>query len=178
MRPFGFFLLTPALTLLLAGCGAKPTPEQAEAIAMIERLGGTLKFSDDRPGRPVVEIALGGTPVADADLARLACFTELETLSLFDSAIGDEGLARLAPLVKLRTLYLGRTRVTDDGLAALAGMSKLKTLGLSDTQITDAGLAHLKTLGELRSVNLRHARTTASGLQELKQAAPQLVIHQ
>ena len=178
MRSFGIFLQTLALTLPMAGCGAKPTPEQAEAIAMIERLGGRLKFADDRPGRPVVEIALGGTPVADADLRRLACFPELETLSLFDSAIGDQGLARLALFVKLQTLYLGRTRVTDDGLTVLADMSKLKTLGLSDTQITDVGLTHLKTLGELRSVNLRRARTTVAGLQALKQAAPQLVIHQ
>lgn len=176
MRHFGSLLPAIGLMIALVGCGAKPTPEQAEAIAMIERLGGALKFADERPGRPVVEISLGGTQVADADLARLACFGELETLSLFDSAIGDEGLARLEPLTNLQTLYLGRTRSSDAGLAVLARMPKLKTLGLSDTRVTDAGLAQLQSLAGLRSVNLRHTRTTDAGWRDLKQALPELVI--
>jgi hypothetical protein len=161
----------------LVGCGARPTAEQAEAIAAIERLGGKVKFADDRTGRPVVEIALGGTAVSDAELARVACFPELETLSLFDSSIGDAGIARLKPLTNLRTLYLGRTKVTDAGLDALAGMTRLKTLGLSDTRVTDAGLLRLTHLQQLASINLRRTPTTEAGVRKLKKSLPQLVIH-
>jgi hypothetical protein len=161
----------------LAGCGARPTAEQAEAIDAIERLGGRLKFADDRPGRPVIEIALGGTAVSDADLARLACFPELETLALFDSGIGDAGVSNLKPLANLRTLYLGRTKVTDAGLGALAGMTRLKTLGLSDTRVTDAGLLRLTHLDRLASLNLRRTATTEAGLRKLKESLPRLVIH-
>ena len=163
---------------LLAGCGARPTAEQAETIAAIERLGGRVKFADDQPGRPVIEVALGGTAVSDADLARLACFPELETLSLFDSSIGDAGIAHLKPLVNLRTLYLGRTKVTDAGLDALTGMTQLKTLGLSDTRVTDAGLLRLTHLQQLASLNLRRTPTTEAGVFKLKEARPDLVVHQ
>lgn len=177
MRHYGLFLLSMSLMVGLSGCGARPTPEQAEAIAMIESLGGKWKAANDRPGRPVIEVALGGTPVRDEDLAKLACFRELETLSLFDSSIGDAGLVHLKLLENLQTLYLGRTQTTDAGLAAIIGMSKLKTLGLSDTRVTDAGLAHLKPLKNLRGLNLRRTRTTAAGVRELKQSLPQLVVH-
>lgn len=165
------------LSACSAGCGARPTPEQAEAIATIERLGGKLKFADDRPGRPVIEIALGGTAVSDADLARLTCFTELQTLSLFDSAVGDAGVAHLKPLVQLQTLYLGRTKTTDAGLDALAGMRRLKTLGLSNTRVTDAGLLRLTALNQLASVNLRRTPTTDAGVRKLKESLPRLVVH-
>jgi hypothetical protein len=161
----------------LAGCGARPTAEQAEAIAAIERLGGKVKFADDRPARPVVEIALGGTAVSDADLARLACFPDLETLALFDSGVGDAGVAHLKPLANLRTLYLGRTKVTDAGLDALAGMTRLKTLGLSDTRVTDAGLLRLTHLQQLASLNLRRTPTTEAGVRQLKESLPKLVVH-
>jgi hypothetical protein len=162
----------------LAGCGARPTAEQAAAIAAIERLGGKVKFADDRPSRPVVEIALGGTAVSDADLARLECFPELETLALFDSGIGDAGVSHLKPLANLRTLYLGRTRITDAGLDALAGMTRLKTLGLSDTRVTDAGLLRLTPLDQLASLNLRRTPTTEAGVRKLKESLPKLVVHQ
>ena len=165
------------LSACLAGCGARPTAEQAEAIAAIERLGGKLKFADDRPGRPVIEIALGGTAASDADLACLARFPELETLSLFDSSIGDAGIAELKPLANLRTLYLGRTKITDAGLDALAGMQRLKTLGLSDTRVTDAGLLRLTGLNQLASVNLRRTPTTDPGVRKLKESLPRLVVH-
>ena len=160
-----------------SGCGARPTAEQAEAIAAIEHLGGRVKYADDRPGRPVVEVALGGTAVSEADLARLACFPELETLSLFDSPIGDAGVAHLKPLANLRTLYLGRTKVADAGLDALTGMTQLKTLGLSDTRVTDAGLLRLTHLQQLASINLRRTPTTDAGVRKLKEAHANLVVH-
>jgi len=172
----------PSLLGLVLGCsqfGCAPhvTSEEAEAIAAIERLGGQVKRDDRRHGSPVVEIALGGTRVADGDLAYLARFPELETVALFDSSIGDEGLVRLKDCTELRTLYLGRTKISDEGLVHLGGLAKLKTLGLSDTQVTDAGLTPLKGLASLRSVNLHGARTTREGTRQLEESMPGLVVH-
>ncbi|HXT57455.1 MAG TPA: hypothetical protein VN699_02420 [Pirellulales bacterium] len=161
----------------LAGCGAQRTPDEAAAIAMIERLGGKIKFADDRTGRPVVEVALGGTAVSDADLEQLGCFTDLENLSLFDSGVGDAGIPHLTPLANLKTLYLGRTKITDAGLAAIGELPQLKTLGLSDTDVTDAGLLRLASLSRLVSINLRRTRTNDAGVRKLKESLPQLIVH-
>jgi hypothetical protein len=161
----------------IAGCGAQRTPDETAAIAMIERLGGKIKFADDRAGRPVVGIALGGTAVADADLERLACFAQLESLSLFDSGVGDAGVAYLKQLVNLKALYLGRTKITDAGLDSAAALVQLKTLGLSDTRVTDAGLLRLASLSRLVSINLRGARTTDVGIRKLQESLPQLIVH-
>ncbi len=169
--------LGPVLGCCQIGCGPRVDPEVAEAIAAIERLGGTVKRDDRRQGRPVVEVSLGGTRVTDGDLAYLARFPELETVALFDSKVGDEGLARLKDCTELRTLYLGRTKISDEGLAQLAGMKQLKTLGLTDTRIGDAGIAHLKALTNLKSVNLHGARATAEGIRQLEKTLPGLVVH-
>lgn len=193
-----------ALMLLSIGCRPGRTLEEAEAIALVERLGGRVKFDDARSNRPAVEVALGGTRVTDAELARLAVFTELQTLSLFDTSVGDEGLEQVASLGKLQTLYLGRTRVTDAGLKRMAtaavgqafqpdnradrqaakpdlrhdaGLDHLQTLGLSDTGVSDAGVELLTRFATLRSVNLRHTRVSAAGVARLRQARPDLVVH-
>lgn len=177
MRYDGLSLLSVWLILASAGCGVRTTPEQAEAISLVEGSGGSVKFADDRPGRPVIEVRLGGAAVIDGALARLACFPELETLALFDSQVNDARAAELKPLKSLQTLYLGRTQITDVGLEALGGMSKLQTLGLSDTRVTDSGLALLKSLKALRSVNLRNTLVTDAGVRDLKRALPELVVH-
>jgi hypothetical protein len=158
----------------LSGCGAQPSPEQAETIAAIERLGGRVKY-DDR--QTVVEVALGGTRVSDAEIERLAVFPGLQTLSLFDSAIGDDGLAKLGPCQSLDTLYLGRTRVTDTGLKHLTQFQTLKNLGLSDTRVSDQGIRQLASLANLRTINVHRTQVTVTGGNDLKAALPQLVIH-
>ncbi|HJT35523.1 MAG TPA: hypothetical protein VJ783_26080 [Pirellulales bacterium] len=193
-----------ALMLLSIGCRPGRTPEEAEAIALVERLGGRVKSDDARSSRPVVEVALGGTRITDAELARLVVFTQLQTLSLFDTAVSDEGLEHLASLVNLQTLYLGRTRITEAGLQRLAvgqafqpdipgaraerqagkpelrpdaGLGKLQTLGLSDTPISDASIDVLARFAALRSVNLRRTRVTAAGAARLRQSRPDLIVH-
>ncbi|HWB09144.1 MAG TPA: hypothetical protein VG826_07970 [Pirellulales bacterium] len=160
--------------VLLSGCGKHPTPEQADVIAAIERLGGRVKC-DDR--QTVVEVALGGTQVSDAQLEKLGVFPELKTLSLFDSAVGDDGLAKLGPCPVLETLYLGRTRVTDAGVKQFVRFPTLKNLGLSDTRVSDAGIRQLASLANLRTINVHRTQVTVTGGNDLKAALPQLVIH-
>jgi hypothetical protein len=159
---------------LLSGCGKQPSPEQSETIAAIERLGGRVKYADDRT---VVEVALGGTQVSDAQLEKLSVFPELKTLSLFDSAIGDEGLAKLGPCPALEILYVGRTRVTDAGLKQLTRFPTIKNIGLSDTRVSDAGIRQLASLANLRTINVHRTQVTVTGGNDLKAALPQLVIH-
>lgn len=158
---------------LFFGC-SRASPEQAEAIAAIKRLGGQVKF--DRQ-KAVVEVALGGTKVSGSELARMAVFPELRTLSLFDSPVGDDDLASLGDLKSLETLYLGRTRVSDAGLKHLARFAKLKSLGLSDTRVSDQGLKSLSPLTKLRTINVHRTQVTVTGGNDLKAALPQLVIH-
>jgi hypothetical protein len=180
--------LMMALTASPIGCAPARTPAELEAIALIERLGGTIKTDAAAPRQPVVAVALGGTQVADADLTRLTAFADLRTLSLFDTLVGDEGIEQLAALDHLQTLYLGRTRVTDAGLQRLAaaasggepaglGLRELQTIGLSDTSVTDASLDFFVSLARLKSVNLRHTRVTARGAARLKRSRPGLVVH-
>lgn len=171
-----FLLVSLSLAALppICGCANRPSPDEADAIATIERLGGQVKR--DSQGA-VAEVALGGTRVSAAELARLPVFKSLKTLSLFDSSIGDDDLKPLTDLPQLETLYLGRTRVGDAGLAHLANITGLKTLGLSDTSISDRGIRQLASLANLRSVNVHHTQVTVTGGNDLRAALPNLVVH-
>lgn len=158
----------------VAGCTNRIDPDQAEAIAAIERVGGQVKHD---PRGVVDEVALGGTHVSAVELRRLSVFPELKTLSLFDTPLGDDDLEELANLPRLETLYLGRTRVTDAGLAHVARITALKTLGLSDTRVSDQGLPQLASLANLKSVNVHRTQVTVTGGNGLRAALPDLVIH-
>jgi hypothetical protein len=164
-----------AAAVLCSGCAPHASPEQAEVISVIERLGGQVRYGEQQT---VVEVALGGTHVSGAELARMSVFPELKTLSLFDSAIGDDDLAQLAGAKTLETLYLGRTRVTDAGIKHLIQLPMLRNLGLSDTSISDQGLKQLASLGNLRTINVHRTQVTVTGGKDLKAALPQLVIHE
>ncbi len=50
-----------ALTASAVGCGHARTRAEVEAIALVERLCGTIKTDAAQAGRPVIEVALGGT---------------------------------------------------------------------------------------------------------------------
>jgi hypothetical protein len=159
--------------MLSFGC-AHRNPEQADVIAAIERLGGRVKYGEKQT---VVEVALGGTGVTGAELARLSVFPDLKTLSLFDSAIGDDDLLHLPATKGLETLYLGRTDVTDEGVKYLTQLPGLRNLGLSDTCISDYGIKQLASLGNLKTINVHRTQVTVTGGNDLKAALPHLVIH-
>lgn len=81
-----------------------------------------------------VEVSLGDTKTADADVARIAS---------------------LPGLSEVRTMNLGRTRITDAGMVHLACLKNLKVLNLHGTQVTDQGINELqKALPELKIRNL------------------------
>jgi Leucine-rich repeat (LRR) protein len=150
---------------------ARPA-ETTQAIAVFEKLGGTVQIDEQNPGRPVRMIDLSSQELTDATLAPLPTFTQLEELYLIETNISDAGLANLNLLAKLRTLDLGRTRITDKGLVHLHELTNLKTLGLSSTRVTEAGVGHLKNLTGLQLLDLSNTTITDAGVQELLEALP------
>ena len=67
---------------------------------------------------------------ADAGLACIGEFYNLETLTLFRTRVSDESAKNLGRLTKLRSLTLEKTDLTDNGSACLRGMTKLEKLDL------------------------------------------------
>lgn len=169
-----------------AGPGRKPEArseperavpvETARAIAVFEKLGGSLQVDEQEPGEPVVIIDLSFREATDAELARLKTFTRLEELYLIETKITDAGLANLCGLANLHTLDLGRTPITDKGIVRLEGLSNLRTLGLSSTKITDAAVGQLKRLAGLQVLDLSNTKITAAGVKEIRQALPNVQV--
>src|SRR5262245_25490030 len=114
---------TLAVLLLAPAAGIVWAAEtEKQAIAAIEKLGGTISRDEEAPGQPVVEVNFRSSRVTDA------------------------GLVHLKVLGQLRKLLLDDTKVTDAGMVHLKELKELRTLDISDTGVTDAGLAHLKGL--------------------------------
>lgn len=196
-------LTAAALVTLIAlpGCD-DPAPAQMREspLAVIERLGGRAKFSDELPGRPIVEVDLGGAAADDATMASLGQCSELRWLLLSDTHVGDAGAQRLVPLQelevlsltgtptsdaalvyiarlpKLRMLFLGNTRVTDAGLKHLAALHELEDLELSGLPITDRGVSTLVGLNKLRMLHLEGTQVTEQGMNTLKVSLPTCLV--
>lgn len=137
------FMSAPSCSKILTSDAS----DQQAAIAAIEKLGGVY-LGGEHP-----RVVFSGPSVKDADLAHVACLSELVELDLAITGVTDAGLAQLAGLEKLKSLQLDRTQVTDAGLMQLAGLTELRVLSLCDTQVTDEGVAALKkSLPNLRTV--------------------------
>ncbi len=91
-------------------------------------LGGEVRLDEKATGRPIVEIRLRTTRVADDQLGDLRGLSSLRTLDLTQTRISDAGLARLRGHEGLRSLLVYDTRVTDRGLEHIATMSGLEKL--------------------------------------------------
>jgi internalin A len=172
---------------------------QRQAVAAIERAGGTVIFNwqlpnaafvaNGSPWRPkwlvdrvcidyfghAVEVHLLPRRL-NAGLRPVEHLREVEALIVDGPFVTDDGLPHLRGLTNLVKLSLRSTRVADAGLAHLKGLTNLTTLDLSSTQVTDAGLAHLKGLTKLLLLDLRGTQVTVAGVKELKRALPSLSI--
>lgn len=173
-------LLLAALSLavsapsLAAGAGAAARAE-TQAVAAIEKLGGTVRPARDGAGLDV-ELQLRGRRVTDEGLAHLAALRNVVSLNLRGTAITNTGLARLKGMTTLRRLHLERTAVGDSGVAHLAGLVNLEYLNLYGTRITDTSLDHLKRLRRLRRLYVWRTRVTDAGVARLRKALPELRI--
>src|SRR5260370_1393755 len=113
-------------------CGAVQADE-ADAIKLVEQLGGTITRDDKQAGKPVVGVAFNfdSSPhlVGDADLKRLTELKQLTLLKINGARVTDAGLKELKGLKNLKELYLVQTAVTDAGVKELKGLKQLTTTG-------------------------------------------------
>ncbi|MEZ6032414.1 MAG: hypothetical protein R3C17_04935 [Planctomycetaceae bacterium] len=118
---------------------------EAESIAKIISLGGSVEHEGKDPFRPVVRIYLHRTSVSDTDLAVIRNFPKIQNLFLGHTKISDVGLTHLEKATTLITLSLNGTAITDQGLIHLSGLKLLKTLNVQETQVTQEGIAALRS---------------------------------
>lgn len=186
--------------LILCLCFAAPwlIAGEAETVALVTRLGGSLERLNDQSDGPIVRVDLHGSAVTNDDLAALSGLAALRHLDLRKTTIGDSGVAHLdglqltflnlfrtqtsdvslpllARMTQLETLLLGGTQVSDNGLTALKPLQLLRKLSLFDTQVSDAGLVHLRALASLQVLLLGDSKVTDEGRNDLKRHLPILV---
>ncbi len=142
------------------------------ALALVKRLGGEVRLDEQAAGRPIVEIRLVTTRVADDQLGDLRGLLSLRTLDLTQTRISDAGLARLCGHAGLHSLLVFDTRVTDRGLEHIATLSGLEKLLVGSCDVSGPGLSHLASLKHLKSLSLVELDLTDSGLAALANLAP------
>src|SRR4051812_42555276 len=104
------------MTLCLSGVAYA---DEADAVKVVEKLGGKIIRDDKQPGKPVVGVDLGLTLMTDAELKELKGFPKLLTLRLGLTGLTDAGMKELKEFTNLTTLELTGTKVTDAGLKEL-----------------------------------------------------------
>ncbi len=155
---------------------APPSPAVLEAIAKIQKIGGTVQALAMNDDSLVVDFHLGGTALNDEGLANVKVLPKLVQLDLKDTQITDAGLANLAGIATLNRLHLEKTKITDAGLVHLKDLANLEYLNLYGTAVTDAGLEHLRGLKNLKKLYLWQSQATDAGVAKLKEALPTVTV--
>ena len=99
-------------------------------------------------------MALPQNQIPDEIFACVACFPELEELTINYADVDDFRLQYLAGLSNLKRLVLHDTDISDEGLAILGRLTSLEHLDLSESRLVGWGFAHLKSLDNLTSLDL------------------------
>jgi len=116
-------------------------------------------------------LALTGTLVTDATVARLETLQILTRFKLGDTPIGDSVVPHLARLRTVDRLWLTRTHLTDEGLGELVRtMPQLRTLDLSMTGVTTDGLHQLRHLPKLFRLEIAPTQLTDRAVEMLADA--------
>ena len=153
-----------------------PSPEALEAIAKIQKIGGTVMALAMNDDSLVVDFHLGGTALNDEGLANIKALPKVVQLDLKDTQITDAGLANLAAIATLSRLHLEKTKITDAGLAHLKDLANLEYLNVYGTAVTDAGLDHLKGLKNLKKLYVWQSQVTDAGIAKLKESLPGVTV--
>jgi hypothetical protein len=164
--------LVLSLAVVVTGCSPGVNPQDAKAVAEINRLGGSVFVDKARPDKPVISVTLGpdasgSTNVTDTSLEQIRGFTQLRKLDVTSTQVTDAGLENLAGLHQLQELNLMGTKVTDEGLKYIKELGQLQDLSLADTKVTDTGLEDLRNLTQLQRLDLSGTLVTDVGLQHL-----------
>ena len=102
----------------------------------------------------IVSMTLPQNHLPDEIFACLACFPELEGLTINHADLDDFRLQYLAGLTHLKRLRLHNTDVSDEGLAIVGKFTSLEHLDLSESRFVGWGFASLKSLDKLTSLDL------------------------
>ena len=162
-------LLGFLFTAVPPGWASEPNAEQTKAIAEIQKLGGTVRFVGESPGKPAISVEFDDG-VTDADLSHLKNLPNLQFLRVYSSSVTDAGLEHLKGLSQLQTLDLLSRNVTDAGLVHLKGLARLQSLYLLQGKVTDAGLVELQRLSQLQTLWIHfacHATIGCTGIDGL-----------
>jgi hypothetical protein len=98
----------------------QPVGDEANAIALLEKLGAGILTDEKQAGKPVIAVSLNGCEVTDANLKELAGLKQLQNLGLGNTKVTRAGLKELAALGRLQTLNLSSTQLADEDLRELA----------------------------------------------------------
>lgn len=141
-------LLTTFIVLALGYRAERAHRQHAVALA-VERLHGSLRYSDDLHrsttrrwlcewlGHDMIAkvegVYLGGTSAGDADLVCLEGLSDLRELVLTSTAVGDRGLEHLARLSRLESIDLRFTDVSNEAVEKLRrALPQARILSRSD----------------------------------------------
>jgi hypothetical protein len=171
--------------------------EQMEAIAAVERLGGSVGARCDAPmwlQRLQPEYGWGPAPLGPAWLRQALSakflsdhFLVVEDVSL-DNGRGlhlgsdysgqrrdihpvpttDDDLAWVAKFSELQGLDLRNTAIGDAGIRRLRNLKNVKSLRLDETQITDDSLDIIARCEKLETLSLSNTRITDASLAKLE----------
>lgn len=166
----------PAPDKPASAAASAPSPEALEAIAKIQKIGGTVMALAMNDDSLVVDFHLGGTALNDEGLANIKALSKVVQLDLKDTQITDAGLANLAAVATLSRLHLEKTKITDAGLAHLKDLANLEYLNVYGTAVTDAGLDHLKGLKNLKKLYVWQSQVTDAGIAKLKESLPGVTV--
>ncbi|MFZ1933984.1 MAG: hypothetical protein WCB27_15240 [Thermoguttaceae bacterium] len=176
LRSLLVFTVAVAIPFSWLAVEMKRAREQREAVAAIEKAGGTVfseptwlgKFLRDDSLVRVTGVGFFREQTTDAALVHLEGLSQLPNLWLCNTQVTDAGLEHLEGLSQLQFLWLSNTKITAAGLVHLEGLSQLENLGLDSTQVTNAGLVHLQRLSQLKALWLGRTKVTDAGLLHLQ----------
>ncbi len=168
----------------------KPTDAESALIALVEKMGGKAKLSDELDEESRVAVVF--EKVSDADLLALSKHPGLGSLDLRSAAkVTDKGFAALKEVPNLQRLYLSgcslevadataigtlrpltllvlaECKLTDAEVAKFAKLKNLKSLDLMNTGVTDKSVDTLLALTKLEELNLSGTRVADAGAKKL-----------
>ena len=140
------------------GLGAPPIAAAEKDRRRRDRLSRRPLFPQCGRERSI-GVDLSNAWVTDADLAKLARLTRLESINLAYTKITDLGLEHLAPLqnVKVLDLYYAES-VSDLGIAHLKHWKNLEHLNVRGTKVTSSLFEHISKMTKLRFLDVGHSR--------------------
>ena len=153
---------------------------QREAVAAVERAGGTIRYNWEWKNGKLKSKGKPNEPGFLVDFVGADFFGHVTDVKLSPNAT-DAILVHVGRLSRLKALdisgpWLNRSnprpnrsqlQVSDKGVENLNGLSELESLDLGNTEVSDDGLKHLKGLPKLKSLSLGNSQVTDSGLVHL-----------